>query len=198
MSSYKTGQNKLNEETSIQKSIYISLDISEIQGGKKKKHTELFLLDGVKVFVLFCTVPLESKSYVTLIGMQVSYFSCSCQVRESAEGGASILVILQMISEVLRQEILLYFVKALKSPKVMNRVARNICEKPLVCQDLQLSLGQSCIVTQRIQESTERFGFVYHFSSPKPCTVQNCFLYVLFLSQSLNSVSGLRLRIFVM
>lgn len=93
MSSYKTGQNKLNEETSILKSIYISLDISEIQGGKKK-HTELFLLDGVKVFVLFCTVPLESKSYVTLIGVQVSYFSCSCQVRESAEGGASILVIL--------------------------------------------------------------------------------------------------------
>lgn len=80
-----------------------------------------------------------------------------------------------MICEVLRQEILLYFMRALKSPKVMNRVTTNICKEPLACQDLQLSLGKSYTVTQRICESTKRFGFEYPVSSPESCKEENSF-----------------------
>lgn len=117
----------------------------------------------------------ESRSYVTLIGRYILYFSCSCLVRESAEGDASFFVVLYMIREVLRQEILLYFMRALKAPEVMNHVTMNICREPLVCRDLQLSLGKSYTVTQRTCESTRRFGFEYPVSSPESYNEENSF-----------------------
>lgn len=66
------------------------------------------------------------------------------------------------------------------SDESCDHVRSSSCKEPLVCQDLQLSLGKSYTVTQRICESTRRFGFEYPVSSPESYNEENSFFVCFF------------------